>query len=64
MSRIMEEIMQEARQEVREETKRKIACRMIQKGKLSYEDIAYYQDLTLEEVKKLADELSESAAIR
>lgn len=36
--------------------KREIALRMLEKGKLLLEEIAEYSDLSLEEVKKLADE--------
>ena len=31
-----------------------VACLMIEDGKLSYEDIAMYTELTLEEVEKIA----------
>ncbi len=36
--------------------KREIALRLIETGKLSLDEIANYSDLSLEEVKKLADE--------
>ena len=39
------------------------ARRMIKAGKLSYEEIADYQNLTVEEIKELADEISELATV-
>lgn len=59
MCRAMEEMRQNAKQEERQEAAR----RMIKAGKLSYEEIADYQNLTVEEIKELADEISELATV-
>ncbi len=48
-------IVEELREEARIEAKRQTALSMIEDGKLSFEDIAKYSGLTLEEVKALAE---------
>lgn len=54
---VMCKAMEEMRQNAELVACKKAACRMIKAGKLSYEEIADYQDLTVEEVKELADEI-------
>ncbi len=48
--------MEQMRKETAMAERRKAAKRMIKAGKLSYEEIAEYQELTLDEVKGLAEE--------
>lgn len=48
-------IVEELREEARIEAKRQTALSMIEDGKLSFEDIAKYSGLTLEEVKALTE---------
>lgn len=55
--KVMCRAMEEMRQNAKQEEKREAACRMIKAGKLSYEEIADYQNLTIEDVKELADEV-------
>ncbi len=56
-----QQIMCRAMEQMRNETamieRKNIACRMIKTGKFSYEEIAEYMDLTLEEIKEFAEEL-------
>ena len=59
MCRAMEEMIRNANREARITAARK----MIKRGKLSYEEISEYQDLTLEEVKALAEEMLASTAV-
>ena len=55
MCRAMEELAKNVRIEA--------AQKLIQVGKLTYEEIALCQDLTVEEVKKLADKMLASTAV-
>ncbi|SDA31441.1 hypothetical protein SAMN02910447_03393 [Ruminococcus sp. YE71] len=55
MCKIVEELRDEARNEARMEEKQQIAISMIKDGKLSFENIAKYSGLTLDEVKALAE---------
>ena len=55
--------MEEMRNETRLEQKKKSALKMLMAGKLSYEEIADYQELSLDEVEGLANELSRLATI-
>ena len=48
-------IVEELREDARMEERRQFAISMIKDGKLSFEDIAKYSGLTLEEVKALAE---------
>ena len=59
MCRAMEEMTRNAKHEARITAARK----MIKHGKLSYEEISEYQDLTLEEVKALAEEMLAATAV-
>ncbi|MCM1225341.1 MAG: hypothetical protein NC548_63930, partial [Lachnospiraceae bacterium] len=63
MCKAMEEMRKDARQEADIAARKKAACRMIKAGKLSYEEIAVYQDFTVEEVEELADEISGLATV-
>lgn len=60
MCRIMEELNAKAAAF----TKRKTALNMLRKNKLTLEDIAEYSDLTIDEVKKLADEAGKTTEQR
>ena len=55
--------MEEMRNETRLEQKKKSALKMLMAGKLSYEEIADYQELSLDEVEELASELSRLATV-
>ena len=55
MCRIMEELNQKAAIEAILAERKKNALAMINKGKLSYEEISEYTGLSVEEVKALAD---------
>ena len=59
MCKIVEELRDEARNEGRSEARKehmiKTAQAMIDDGKLSFEDIAKYSGLSLDEVKALAE---------
>lgn len=55
MSRIMEEFLKKTAAEAKWESNRTNALRMIRDGVLSYEKIAEYSGLSLDEVKALAD---------
>jgi len=55
MCKIVEELRDEARNEARKEHMIKTAQAMIDDGKLSFEDIAKYSGLSLDEVKALAE---------
>ncbi len=50
-----EKVAKEVAKEVAEEKAKETARRMLAKGKLSYEEIAEYTDLPVEEVRSLAD---------
>ncbi len=55
MSRIMEEFLKKTAAEAKWESNRATALRMLKIGKLSYEEIAEYSGLSIDEVKALAD---------
>lgn len=59
MCRAMEEMTRNANREARITAARK----MIKRGKLSYEEISEYMDLTLEEVESLAEEMLAASAV-
>ena len=52
-----------AMEELEKNTRITAARKMIQRGKLSYEEISEYMDLSLEEVKALAEEMLASTAV-
>ena len=54
MYKSMESMRSEVAREVEKMKAVHVACLMIEDGKLSYEDIAMYTELTLEEVEKIA----------
>lgn len=54
MYKSMESMKSEVAREAEKMKAVRVACLMIEDGKLSYEDIAMYTELTLEEVKKIA----------
>ena len=55
MCKAMEDMRNEAAREAEKMKAIRMACLMIEDGKLSYEDIAMYtEELTLEEVEKIA----------
>ena len=51
---LVKKAVQEAVQETETEKARDFACKMLEGGKLSYEDIANYSGLTLAEVEALS----------
>lgn len=55
MCKIMEDLNRKAAKEAANEKQKKIAISMIEKGKLSYEEISEYTGLTVDEVKTLAE---------
>ncbi len=55
MCKIMEDLNNKAAKEAAKEKQKNIAVSMIEKGKLSYEEISEYTGLTVEEVKTLAE---------
>lgn len=55
--------MEEMRNEARLEQKKKSALKMLMAGKLSYEEIAYYVELPLDEVEDLANKLLKLATV-
>ena len=55
MCKIMEDLNQKAAKEAADEKQKNIAISMIEKGKLSYEEISEYTGLTVDEVKTLAE---------
>lgn len=48
--------MEEMRKETRKEERRIVALRMLKSRKLSYEEIAEFADLTVDEVKALDEQ--------
>ena len=56
MCKIIEEMIVETREETREIEKYEFALRMLEKGKLAFEEIAEYSGFTVEEVKEIASE--------
>lgn len=54
MYKSMESMRSEVAREAEKMKAVYVACLMIEDGKLSYEDIAMYTELTLEEVEKIA----------
>ncbi len=55
--------MEEMRNETMLEQKKRSALKMLMVGKLSYEEIADYQELSLDQVEELANELSRLATV-
>ena len=53
MCKIIEDIVERESRKERKESQIETACRMIQKGKYSVEEIAEMSNLTVEEVKEL-----------
>ena len=56
MYKSMESMRSEVAREAEKMKAVHVACLMIEDGKLSYEDIAMYTELTLKEVEKIAME--------
>ena len=54
MCKVMEDMRNEAAREAEKMKAIRMARLMIEDGKLNYEDIAMYTELTLEEVEKIA----------
>ena len=54
MCKAMEDMRNEARAEALKEKSISVARKMLKAGKFSYEEIAEYSDLTVDEVKELA----------
>ncbi len=54
---VMEEVREEVREEVMEEAQEEMAIKLLQRGKMTWEEIAEDTELPLDEVKKLAQEL-------
>ena len=55
MGIIRAEEREEGREEGKREGRKSTALRMIKRGKLTFEEVAEYADLSLEEVKELAE---------
>lgn len=53
----------EARKEATAEKARKTALRMLKSGKLTFEEIAEYSELSVEEVKQLEAQLAEPQTV-
>ena len=58
MCKAMEDMRNETRAEALKEKSISVARKMLKAGKFSYEEIAEYSDLTVDEVKELADKQS------
>ena len=58
MCKSMEDMRNETRAEALKEKSISVARKMLKAGKFSYEEIAEYSDLTVDEVKELADKQS------
>ncbi len=58
MCKAMEDMRNETRAEALKEKSISVARKMLKSGKFSYEEIAEYSDLTVDEVKELADKQS------
>ena len=54
MCKAMEDMRNETRAEALKEKSISVARKMLKAGKFSYEEIAEYSDLTVDEVKELA----------
>ena len=54
MCKAMEDMRNETRAEALKEKSISVARKMLKSGKFSYEEIAEYSDLTVDEVKELA----------
>lgn len=58
MCKIVEELVNEEREDIEKKANIDTACRMIEKGKYSVEEIAEMSNLLLDEVEKLVKEHS------
>ena len=54
---VIEEVREEVIEEVREEAQERMAVRLLQRGKMTWEEIAEDTELQLENIKELAEEL-------
>ena len=58
MCKAMEDMRNEAAEKAAKQERRRMALKMLAKGKMSHEEIAEYCELSLDEVKELAREKS------
>lgn len=57
MSGVADEIRQEGREEGREEAQEDMAIKLLERGKMTWEEIAEVTEFSLEDIKELAEEI-------